>query len=606
MQPFEATVSARERAGLGQMSVHRFRNTRLRHLMVEHLARTKVSFALSLLCMLGALLMELFAPWPLKLIFDHVLLGKPLSSAWSYLAPVFQWGPLPAVTLLSASVFVAVVIGGACSYGQVYLATRSGYQFAAELKSELFSHVQRLSLAFHSQARAGELVMKMASDTTAIRDLFTDWGIRAVYQFATVGGMLVVMLVVNWRLALVVLATLPLLFIILGRINVKIGASIVRQRKQEGRLAARMSEVLSSIAMVHAFGRQEFEEDRFNRETNRNLAEGINSARSTAAVSRMIEVVCAFSTGVTLLVGSWQAFKGDMTPGDLLIFVSYLRAIYKPIRDLGRASVKLTRATVCADRIEEVLSIEKEPPDAPSAISVEKLTGDIIFSDVSFAYPGRRQVLDKVSFHIQAGQKVALIGASGAGKSSLVGLILRLYEPQSGSILIDGLNVNAYQRDSLRRNIGLVLQDAVLFAATVRENIAYGLPDATPDEIEAAARHAHAHEFIESLPDGYETWLGERGSTLSGGQRQRICLARALIKKPSILILDEPTSAVDPLSASLIYDAIDRVQKGNTVLVISHQASPDGDFDRILTLKDRGISVAGPRESRVRLRRAIP
>ena len=585
--------------------MHRNRHSRLRQLIIRHLARTKSSLALAASCMVGALLTELLAPWPLKLIFDNVLLGKPLGRSWTFLGALFQWGSLPAAAFLSAAAFLMVVVGGACSYGQVFLATKSGYLFAAELKRELFSHVQRLSLAFHAQARAGELVLKMASDTTAIRDLITDWGIRASYQIAMVCGMLVVMLIVNWRLALVVLGTLPVLFVVLARLTKTIRASIGRQRRQEGRIASRMNEVLSSIAMVQAFARRQFEEDRFNQETARNVAEGISSARITAAVIRMVEVVCAFSTAVILLIGSWQAFRGAMTPGDLLIFVSYVRAIYKPIRDLGRASIKVSRASVSADRIEEVLSIEAEPVDAPNAVLVTHLTGDIVFSNVSFAYAGRRQVLDNVSFHIQPGHKVALVGASGAGKSSLIGLILRLYEPQSGSIMIDGVDVRDYQRNSLRRHIGLVLQDSVLFAASVRENIAYGLPEATTEEIETAARHAHAHEFIISLPDGYDTFLGERGGTLSGGQRQRICLARALIKRPSILILDEPTSAVDPTSAALIHDAIDRVQAGKTVLVISHQALPDGNFDQTLTLRDAGILASGPPEHRVRLRGAI-
>jgi ATP-binding cassette subfamily B protein len=586
------------------MSMDKVRHTRLRQLIIRHLVQTRSSIALAALCLLGALLMELLAPWPLKLIFDQVLMGKPLGPSWSYLGALFQWGPLPAVAILSASVFLMVVVGGAFSYGQVYLVTKSGYQLAAKLKTQLFSHLQRLSLGFHTQASSGDLVVKMASDTTAIRDLFTDWGVRALYQSLVIGGMLVVMTVVNWQLALVVLGSVPVLFIALARLNRKIRASITRQRKQEGRIASRMNEVLSAIAMVQAFARREFEDDRFEREAARNLAEGITSARTAAVVTRVIEVVCAFSTAVTLLFGSWQAFKGYMTPGDLLIFVSYLRSIYKPIRDLGKASIRVSRASVCAGRIEEVLAIEEEPRDAPNAIAAANLTGDIVFRNVSFGYDGRHQLLDDVSFHIHPGQKVVLVGASGTGKSSLIGLILRLYEPQHGAIMIDRVDVRDYQRESLRRSIGLVLQDSVLFAVSIRENIAYGRPEAGFDAIEAAARHAHAHDFIMALPDGYDTTVGERGCTLSGGQRQRICLARALIKQPSILILDEPTSAVDPTSASMIHDAIDRVQAGKTVLIISHQISRDSDFDQILTLRDRKICVSAPPEHRVRLRGA--
>ncbi len=586
------------------MSTDKVRHTRLRQLIVEHLLQTRLSIALAALCLLGALLMELLAPWPLKVIFDNVLMGKPLPPSWSQLGVLFRWGPVPAVALLSAAVLLMVVVGGACSYGQVYLVTRSGYQLAAKLKIELFSHLQRLSLAFHTRAHSGDLVVKMASDTTAIRDLFTDWGVRALYQSAVIGGMLVVMIVVNWQLALVVLGSIPVLYLALTRLNQKIRSSVTRQRRQEGRIAARMNEVLGAIAMVQAFGRRDFEQNRFEAETARNLAEGITSARTTAVVTRVIEIVCAASTSVTLLFGSWQAFKGYMTPGDLLIFVSYLKSIYKPIRDLGKSALKVSRASVSAGRIEEVLAIEKEVPDVATAIAATDLAGDIVFRGVSFGYDETHPLLEDVSFHIRPGQKVALVGASGTGKSTLLGLILRLYEPQGGSIMIDRVDVKDYQRESLRRSIGFVLQESVLFSATVRENIAYGLPEVDDNAIEAAARHAHAHDFIMSLPEGYETIIGERGCTLSGGQRQRICLARALIKQPAILILDEPTSAVDPKSALMIHDAIDRVQAGKTVLIISHHIAAEDDFDQIFILRDRKIAISARPQHCARLRGA--
>lgn len=573
---------------------------RLRQLFIAHLAQTRASLALAVVCLLGALLMELLAPWPLKLIFDQVLLGKPLPPTWAHFAVLFQMGPLWAVGILSTSVLLMALLGGACSYGQVYLVTRSSYQFAAKLKTELFFHLQKLSLAFHTKASSGEMVVKMAADTQAIRDLFTDWGVRVLYQSLVIGGMLVVMVVVNWRLGLVVLGTVPVLVLSLGALNRKIKFSVGRQRRQEGRIAGHMSEVLGAIAMVQAFARREFEEDRFRREIAHNLAEGIRASRTSAAVSRVVEVICALSTAMTLLLGSWQTFKGYMTPGDLLIFVSYLKSIYKPIRELGKSSVKVSRAAVCAERINEVLAIEAEPPDPPHAIPASNITGDIVFRNVSFGYDRGRPLLDDVSFHIHAGQKVALVGPSGTGKSTLIGLILRLYEPQRGSILLDGVDVRDYQRESLRRSIGLVLQDTVLFAATVRENIAYGQPEASNEAIEAAARHANAHDFIMALPDGYETVVGERGCTLSGGQRQRICLARALIKQPSILILDEPTSAVDPASASMIHDAINRLHADKTVLLISHQISSVSEFDQILTLRDRKVCLRAVPEPRVR------
>src|SRR5438067_13048096 len=273
------------------MSMDKVKLTRLRHLVIGHLVQTRSSLALAALCLLGALLMELLAPWPLKLIFDHVLMGKPLAHSWSYLGGLFQWRPLTAVAILAASVFVMALVSGACSYAQVYLVTKSSYQLAAKLKVKLCSPLQRLSLAFHTHVPSGEFVVKMASDTTAIRDLFTDWGVRALYQSSVISGMLVVMIVVNWRLALVVLGSIPVLFIALARLNQKLRASISRQRKQEGRIASRMNEVLGAIAMVQAIGRREFDQDRFEVVAARNRAEAINSARTTAAVTRVIEVI---------------------------------------------------------------------------------------------------------------------------------------------------------------------------------------------------------------------------------------------------------------------------------------------------------------------------
>jgi ATP-binding cassette, subfamily B, bacterial len=328
-------------------------------------------------------------------------------------------------------------------------------------------------------------------------------------------------------------------------------------------------------------------------ESAQNLEEGIRISHTTAAVAKSIALVSAAGTAATVLVGAWQVSKGTMTPGELLIFTAYLNTLYKPIRDLGRMSVKFSRAMVSANRIGEILAVEPEIHDAADALEAASLEGDIVFDGVSFGYERARNVLDNVSFHIRPGQRVALVGASGAGKSTIINLLLRLYEPRAGSIWIDGVNVAQYRRESLRREIGIVLQDTVLFGASVRDNITYGKPDASAQEVERASRDADAHEFIMLLPNGYDTVLGERGGTLSGGQRQRICLARAIVKRPSVLVLDEPTSAVDPVSASLIARAVRRLQAGKTTLVIAHQLRDMQQFDQILVLKHGRIVEAG-------------
>jgi len=301
----------------------------------------------------------------------------------------------------------------------------------------------------------------------------------------------------------------------------------------------------------------------------------------------------AVGTAVVVVFGGLQVLRGHMTPGDLLVFVSYVTNMYKPVKTMARLSSRMSKATVSAERINEILEIEPEIRDDPDAVEARRLRGDIRFENVSFGYEGGKSILNNVSFHIPAGKRVALVGASGAGKSTIANLIIRLYDATAGRVLIDGIDVRKYQRESLRREVGVVLQDSILFGTTVRENLTYGKPDATDEEIEAAARQVHAHEFIAALPDGYDEVLGEGAATISGGQRQRLCLARALVKQPSILIMDEPTSAVDAESESLIRDAVGRVQEGKTMLLIAHQLYSVEDADHILVLKDGGIVEQG-------------
>ena len=577
----------------GVNNMNKTNRSPLKQLIYSHLARAKWKLALATLSLLGVIAMELAAPWPIKIIIDHILLAKPLTPALSFLQPLFQSGMLLPMVVIACSIFLIVVISGAFSYFKLLITSKISYELVYVLRRELFSHVQQFSLSFHQRNRSGELLTKVSSDTNALKDIAADWGLMVVSDVILLNGILVIMFSLNWQLATMVALTLPMLAIVLYRLNRRVKTSLSKQRKQEGKMASRINEVLSSIALVQAFGRQEYEEERFEIDSSRNLEEGVRTARATAAVSTSMALISALGTAATVLFGSWLALQGKVTPGELLIFVAYVNGLYKPIRDLGKLSVKFSRAAVSANRIGEILAMEPDIRDRADAIEARGLSGDIRFDNVSFGYPDGKQVLDHVSFHVRAGQRVALVGASGTGKSTIVNLILRLYEAQQGAVMVDAVDVANYQRESLRREIGIVLQDTVLFGVSIRENIAYGKPDATSEEVEQAARDAHAHEFIMELPDGYDTVLGERGGTISGGQRQRICLARAIIKHPSILILDEPTSAVDSVSAGLITDAITRVQKGKTTLVIAHQFSLMNGFDQILVLKNGKIVESG-------------
>jgi ABC-type multidrug transport system fused ATPase/permease subunit len=563
---------------------------RFRRILKAQMGRMKGSLCLAGVCLLGVTLTELLAPWPLKLIFDYILLAKPLPASFSFLHDIVQAGPAVSLTIISLFIAAIAALNGSCSYGQIYVTSKVGHWLVYTIRRELFSHLQQLSLSFHNRAQSGELLTKLAGDTTTLREVFTDWTLTTAAHVLTVLGMFIIMFMLNWRLSLLVAGTFPILLLVLYVLNRKIKKSVRTQRKQEGKIAARINEVLSSIALVQAFGRMEYEEDRFETESSRHLAAGIQTARARAAVTKTVALISALGTTGTVLFGAWQVLDGVMTPGDLLIFVAYLKGLYKPVRDLANLSAKFSRAMVSVERISELLSYEPEIRDIPHAIRASRLAGDIRFENVSFGYDKDQKVLQQVSFHIHPGQRVALVGVSGAGKSTVVSLLLRLYDLQEGLIRIDDVLLTRYNRESLRREIGIVLQDTVLFGASIRENISYGKPEATSQEVEEAARLAHIHDFILTLPNGYESLIGERGCTLSGGQRQRICLARALIKQPSILIMDEPTAALDTISASLIRDIIARVQKGKTTIVISHQFVAMDQFDQILVL-DHGSLV---------------
>jgi ATP-binding cassette subfamily B protein/subfamily B ATP-binding cassette protein MsbA len=461
------------------------------------------------------------------------------------------------------------------------------------LRREVFAHLQQLSLSYHSRTRTGELLTKVTSETEVFKDVFVESVLTSVAQILTIIGMFAVLIWLNWKLALIALATLPILFFALAYIYRKIKVSTRQQREREGMIAARISEVLSSVALVKAFGREQYEQDRFDEESAQTLEEGIRTERMAAAATRTVELIKAFGLWATVLYGALLVLRNQMTPGDVLVFTAYLNDMYKPLRNLAKISTRLSRAAISQQRIAEILDTEPETWDSESAVVASQLNGEIVFDQVSFDYGTGQHVLNEVSFRIAPGQRVALVGTSGSGKSTIAKLILRFYHAQSGTITIDGVNIEKYQRETLRREVGIVIQDSLLFGASIRENLAYGKPNATMAEIEAAAKQAYAHDFIIALPNAYDTIIGERGSTLSGGQRQRLCLARAIINHPSILILDEPTSAVDPESAALIHAAVDRLRAGKTTLVIAHHFSDLESYDQILMLRHGRVVEQG-------------
>jgi ATP-binding cassette, subfamily B, bacterial len=570
----------------------------IRDCLREH----RTSGIVAALSLVGVIAMELMAPWPLKIIFDHVLLAHPLPSWMSPLQGLLALGTWPALLAMAVAIAAIAILAGLFSYLQLFKTAQIGYSITYRLRSQLFMHLQRLSLTFHRQNRSGELLTKVASDTNQLRDMFADWALNFAAQLLTLATMLGVMFWLNWRLAAVVALTLLPLMAVIYVLNKRVKVSTRDQRKFEGRMSSRLNEVLSSIALVQAFGRQSFEEARFQSEIEAQVESGMRNTRTAGAITKAIAVVCAIGTAATVLLGAQQVLAARLTPGELLIFLAYVGSLFKPVRDLGKLSAKFSRAAVSAQRINEILESEPEIKDAPDAVDIGHPAGEIVFDDVSFAYANGRPVLDRVRLRIGAGEHVALVGPSGSGKSTLLALLLRLYEPTRGRILIDGIDIRRFTRESLRRAIGIVPQDNVLFAVSVRENIAYGAPWASAEEVEAAARKARAHEFILDLPQGYDSELSERGANLSGGQRQRLCLARALVKSPSILVMDEPTASVDAASARLIHEAVARTHRDRTLITISHEYADMSSYDRILVLEGGRLVESGAHEDLLRSR----
>lgn len=568
----------------------------LREILREHLRDEKWRLVVAALCAIGFTLTELASPWPLKIIFDYILLGREWPETLAWLGDFARESATLAVVLISLSLIVIAAFRGLFAYFQTFTTSRIGYQLVYRLRRELFAHLQQLSLSFHARARTGELLTKVVGDTTALKDVFAESALNFTAHLLTVIATLSIMFALNVGLALVVMTTLPVLVYVLFGVYRRVKSSARTQREREGMVASRLHEVLSALHLVRAYARERHEQERFERESSRTLEEGLRTARIEAAATRAVEVVSAAGMCAVVLYGALQVLDGRLLPGDLLVFTSYLTSMYKPLRTLARISSQYSKAMASAARISEILSIEPEYLHERDGIEVDSLRGEIVFRNVSFDYGDGRGVLRDVSFAIKAGERVAFVGSSGAGKSTIASLILRFYEPQEGEILIDGIEIGKYDRTSLRRQIGVVLQESVLFGATVRENIAYGKPEATDEEIEAAARAAHAHEFIMRLPEGYETIIGERGSTLSGGERQRLCLARAIVKRPSLLILDEPTSAIDAESTALIEAALEKLWRGKTMLLISHQFSGLEEFDQIFVLRDGEIVERGRHE----------
>ena len=562
------------------------RSLSLIRLLRPHWALLAVAFT----AMLVQSAADLLEPWPLKIVFDYVL-GSKKMPLW-----LAEWMPGDALAVLNvaaAAVIAIALVGAISSFTEKYLSTTVAKRVGYELRHMLYHHVQRLSLSFYEQRKTGDMVVRLTSDIDATEDLISSAVLGISLNVLTLVGMMAVMFYLDWRFSLIGLSVAPLLFVIVYRLTRGIKKATRAVKRKESELASVVQESIASVRVVKAFAREDFEEKRLDRESQESVALSLRARSMKARLPPLVDILVAIGTCLVLWFGVRLVLEGSLTAGALLVFILYLGKMYKPMKDLAKTADTWSKAAVGFERIAEILNIERQVRDYPNARTAPRLRGGLRFSHVRFGYAPDQTVLRDVSLVVEPGQRAALVGLTGSGKSTLIGLIPRLYDTLSGSISIDGQDVRSFTLESLRRQVSFVLQDAVLFHTTVAQNIAYGKPGASREEIVRAATLANADEFITRLPNGYDTVIGERGETLSGGQRQRIAIARAIIRDASILLLDEPSAALDPQSEELVFQGLDRLLEGRTSITIAHRLATVRRADVIFVLHDGVIFERG-------------
>ncbi|HBB33750.1 MAG TPA: protein tyrosine phosphatase [Cyanobacteria bacterium UBA8803] len=535
---------------------------------------------------------QLLEPWPLKFIFDHIIVAD--ARAISLQIPMLKGAnPMVLLTVFTLAIVGATALRAAAAYIGLVGMSLAATRIVTDIRAKLYAHIQRLSLSFHNQAKSGDLITRVTSDTDRLREVMVTAALPLLVNSLTLVGMVGVMFWLNWELALIGITIFPLFLISTVRITKRIHSLARQQRKREGAMAATAAEAIGAIEVVQALSLEGMLESRFSRQNQKSLEEGARTQQLSAGLQRTIELLVAIATALVLWRGVQLVLQKAATPGDLLVFITYLKTAFKPTRQLAKYTAQIAKAIACGERIIDLLDTVPDIQDLRGAIEAPPFQGAVRFCNVSFAYNPAKGILQNLNFEVQPGQRVALVGPSGGGKSTLVSLLLRLYDPLEGQILIDEHDLREYKLESLRRQISIVLQDSVLFATTVRDNIAYGSLGATDPQIFAAARLANAHDFIMALPQGYDTILGERGATLSGGQRQRIAIARAAVRKAPIVILDEPTVGLDNENEQAVTEALERLTQNCTTFLITHDLTTSQQADQILYIEGGKILERG-------------
>jgi len=562
----------------------------IRDLLAPH----SKALTFGLLAAVGEGIANLLEPWPLKIVLDNVLKGRPIHGWLNPFILHISAGDKHGVLLFAAAAALAIaMVGALCSYYEKYFTTSVGQRVMHDLRGRLYSRMQRLSLAFHNQAQTGDLLSRITSDIDAVQSFVSSGLLSALINSLTLLGMIGVMFYINWKFTLIALSVVPLLFLVVFRYTRLIKKSSKQVREQEGKIASVIQEVLTSIHVVKAFAREDYEQRRLEEESLESIERALRARSLKAKLYPFVEIIVAVGTSLVLWFGARMVLDGTLSAGSLVVFILYLGKMYKPMQDLSKMTDAYSKAAVGYDRIREVLEMKSDVKDMRGARPAPRFKGQIEFDNVTFGYEADRSILQGLSLRVEPGQVAALVGPTGAGKSSVFSLLSRFYDPLSGTVKIDGRDIRTFTQKSLREQISFVLQETLLFHGPIWKNIAYGKPGARREEIIQAAQLANADEFIDKMPGGYDTLVGERGVTLSGGQRQRIAIARAVIRNTPILLLDEPTSGLDAASEQLVFEALHRLMKGKTCMVIAHHLATIRNADVIYVMQDGAIAEQG-------------
>ncbi len=541
--------------------------------------------------------MSLLGPWPLKIIIDNVIGHHALPYWLSWINDLPLGKDKMAIAAAAAIGLVLIaLIGGIAGYIDNYFTESVAQYVANDLRQKVYHHLQRLSLSYYDSHQIGNILSTITSDVSTIQSFASSALLSILIDALTIVGMLGLMFYMNWDFALVAVSVTPLLLLFVARFKTAVKKATHEVRTQQSTMVSVLQQGLESVRAVKAFDRQDLEESHLKDVSMSTVNASLKARKVKSLLSPVVALIVSGCTAFVLWRGAHLALIEAMTIGELTVFLSYLGKFFKPVQDLAKMTTSIAQASVALERIQAILDTDTIIPQKSDAKDSTNLKGHIDFEHVAFAYEADTPILSDVHFSIKAGQRIGICGPTGGGKSTVVSLIPRFYDPTKGRVLIDGVDITDYQlhgEKGIRDQIAFVLQDTVLFFGTIRDNIAYGKQGATQEEIEAAAKMANADEFIAKMPHGYDTMVGERGLTLSGGQRQRIGIARAIIRNSPILILDEPTAALDTESEKLVMEALERLMAGRTVIIIAHRLSTIRDADKIVVLKGGYVAEEG-------------